>query len=376
MRFLMLNWRDPFNPLSGGAERVTQAYLGELARRGHDVHWFANDFAGSIPGQSIEGIQIHRGGGKGSSIFSARKWHRDQPRFDLVIDQHHGIPWFAPWWCRTHCVAYIHEVLGPIWNAFYPWPLSAIGRAQEAATHWLYRKVPFWTACESTRDHLKKHGVKSVEIIRYGVHTQPLDPLPPKPLAAPYYFMVVSRLAPNKRIDHAVLFLKECLSAGLPARLDIIGTGECHQSLVALVHKLGITEHVQFLGGLPEQEKDARLSKAHFLLHTSQREGWGLNVIEANALGTPALVYPVAGLIESTIHEQTGLVTNFESPKALLQTFQSILNNDRGYQEFRRHAQNRAREFHWSRVLPRAADWLEGAARGEVIGSPERSPRG
>ena len=25
MRFLMLNWRDPQNPLAGGAERVTQA---------------------------------------------------------------------------------------------------------------------------------------------------------------------------------------------------------------------------------------------------------------------------------------------------------------------------------------------------------------
>src|SRR5205814_4761488 len=27
MRFLMLNWRDPRNPLSGGAERVTLGYL-------------------------------------------------------------------------------------------------------------------------------------------------------------------------------------------------------------------------------------------------------------------------------------------------------------------------------------------------------------
>ena len=41
---------------------------------------------------------------------------------DLVIDQHHGIPWYAPWWCGTNCIAYIHEVLGPIWDAFYPWP--------------------------------------------------------------------------------------------------------------------------------------------------------------------------------------------------------------------------------------------------------------
>ena len=32
MRFLMLNWRDPENPLAGGAERVTLAYLAALVR--------------------------------------------------------------------------------------------------------------------------------------------------------------------------------------------------------------------------------------------------------------------------------------------------------------------------------------------------------
>ena len=36
MRFLMLNWRDPRNPLAGGAERVTHAYLCGLVERGSE----------------------------------------------------------------------------------------------------------------------------------------------------------------------------------------------------------------------------------------------------------------------------------------------------------------------------------------------------
>src|SRR5512144_128085 len=126
MRFLMLNWRDPMNPMAGGAERVTQGYLGALAERGHDVWWFANDFPGASPTDTVQGIKIVRGGGKGTSVLKAKQWYRRQKPFDLVIDQHHGIPWFAPWWCRTRCVAYIHEVLGPIWEAFYSWPLSTL----------------------------------------------------------------------------------------------------------------------------------------------------------------------------------------------------------------------------------------------------------
>jgi len=96
MRFLMLNWRDPKNPLSGGAERVTLAYLKALVARGHEVYWFAYDFPGTPREEMFEGIKIIRGGGKGTSIFAAKKWYRTQKKFDLVIDQHHGLAWFAP----------------------------------------------------------------------------------------------------------------------------------------------------------------------------------------------------------------------------------------------------------------------------------------
>ncbi len=174
MRFLMLNWRDPHNPKSGGAERVSQAYLAALVNRGHHVAWFANDFEGATPEEKIDGITIVRGGGKGSSVLRAMKWYRQQPRFDLVIDQHHGIPWFAPWWAKTNCIAYIHEVLGPIWGAFYSWPLSTAGRWQERWTHVLYRRVPFWVPSESTRKALLGHGVRQVTVIPNGTDTQPV----------------------------------------------------------------------------------------------------------------------------------------------------------------------------------------------------------
>ena len=65
MRFLMLNWRDPKNPLAGGAERVTLAYLVALVERGHEVFWFGNDFPGAAREEMFQGIKIVRGGGRG-----------------------------------------------------------------------------------------------------------------------------------------------------------------------------------------------------------------------------------------------------------------------------------------------------------------------
>ena len=362
MRFLMLNWRDPKNPLAGGAERVTLAYLVALAERGHEVFWFGNDFPGAAREEMFEGIKIIRGGGKGSSMLKAIQWYRQQPRFDLVIDQHHGIPWLAPWWCQTNCVSYIHEVLGPIWGSFYPWPVSAVGQWQERWTHWFYRKVPFWTACQATRDCLAAHGVQSIEMIPYGVNTVALPGLDEKPLTLPLRLIVVSRFAPNKRIDHAVRVMKCLAEKNIPAHLTIVGTGETEGLLRGLVKELRLEERVSFTGALGEKEKDEQLRQAHFLLHTSLREGWGLNVIEANAMGTTTVVYPVAGLVESTLHDETGIVAGAETPEAVAEALVAILARPEKYQLYRVKAWERAKTFHWSRVLSASSAWLEAQA--------------
>jgi glycosyltransferase involved in cell wall biosynthesis len=50
------------------------------------------------------------------------------------------------------------------------------------------------------------------------------------------------------------------------------------------------------------------MAAAHALLVPSVREGWGLVVSEANACGTPAIVYDVPGLRDSVRNDVTGLV--------------------------------------------------------------------
>jgi glycosyltransferase involved in cell wall biosynthesis len=86
---------------------------------------------------------------------------------------------------------------------FYPWPFSLVGQLQEQWTHWLYRRVPFWTASRFTRLLLKRNGVRQVQIIPYGVETW-LCRCWTKPLTPPLRLVTVSRLAPNKRVDHAI----------------------------------------------------------------------------------------------------------------------------------------------------------------------------
>jgi glycosyltransferase involved in cell wall biosynthesis len=364
MRFLMLNWRDPRNPQSGGAERVTLAFLRELKSRGHDVWWFANDFEGAAKEEVIDGLHLVRGGRRGTSILAARRWYRLQPRFDLVMDQHHGIPWFAPWWCRTNSVAYIHEVLGPIWKAFYRWPINAIGQTQERWTHWFYRRVPFWTPSESTKNALLKNGVREVKVLPNGTDATPLPALDPKDLSKPLRLVAVSRLAPNKRVDHALRAARALLDRNVPTTLTVVGGGEMADQLKRLAGELQIKEHITFTGSISEEAKNQELRQAHFLVHTSIREGWGLNVIEANAMGTPAIVYPVGGLVDSTVHNETGMVTETETPESIADEVIRFMGAPARYGRLRVQAWERSKTFQWQNVLPLTCDWLELQARG------------
>jgi len=280
----------------------------------------------------------------------------------LVIDQHHGIPWFAPWWSGTQCVAYIHEVLGPIWNAFYRWPISTIGRWQEYWIQKCYRRVPFWTPSESTRRALNQRGIPDVTVIPNGSDTKPLLILDAKPLNRPLQLATVCRLAPNKRVDHAIRAVHLLDRQGTDARLTVMGSGEMEQELRQLAAELGVGNRIVFAGLVAEEEKNASLRHAHFLLHTSIREGWGLNVIEANAMGTPAVVYPVHGLVDSTVHRETGIVTSTETPESVAAAIMDLAQYPDEYERLRRNAWERSKTFQWDQVLPLACAWLEKKA--------------
>jgi len=121
---------------------------------------------------------------------------------------------------------------------------------------------------------------------------------------------------------------------------------------------------VTFTGLLSEQEKDAHLRRSHLLVHTSLREGWGLNVLEANAMGTPAIVYPVDGLVDAVIHDETGIVAREETPASIADGIIELLKTPEKYQPFRVKACERTKSFHWDRILPGACDWLEKQAKG------------
>src|SRR5207237_10497208 len=93
-------------------------------------------------------------------------------------------------------------------------------------------------------------------------------------------------------------------------RLWLAGSGSdrYQRALADQAKRLNVADDVVFWGYVSEEEKRRLMTEAHALLMTSVREGWGLVVTEANACGTPAIVYEVAGFSESVRVETYGMV--------------------------------------------------------------------
>jgi glycosyltransferase involved in cell wall biosynthesis len=106
----------------------------------------------------------------------------------------------------------------------------------------------------------------------------------------------------------------------------------------------------------------------------SVREGWALVVTEANALGTPAVVYDRPGLRDSTIHERTGLVTD-PTATALGNAIARALREPDLYDRLRCGAIEWASTFTWDRASRAFENALSDAAADPEGSAAHRRPR-
>jgi glycosyltransferase involved in cell wall biosynthesis len=62
------------------------------------------------------------------------------------------------------------------------------------------------------------------------------------------------------------------------------------------------------MGKVDDSVKVDLMTRAHILLFTAVREGWGLIITEANARGTPVIAYDVPGVRDVVVSGQNGLL--------------------------------------------------------------------
>ena len=152
---------------------------------------------------------------------------------------------------------------------------------------------------------------------------------------------------------------------GVPFRLVIGGKGHQALYLQRLIDQLGLAEHVEMLGFIPDDELRRHLSCADlFVLPSRDLEGFGLVVLESMACGTPVLVSPIGGAREILGSLDPRFVLESVSPPDIADRIQALAEAALIGRESGSDAVLAvAREHSWDRFAARYEQWLSETPR-------------
>lgn len=338
---LVLNRRDIKNPLSGGAEIYTHEIFRRLTDK-YNVTHFSSAFRACEREQTTDNIRYVRRGNE----LTVHAWGlvyalRNRNRFDLLIDQFNGTGFMT--FAFRNSVILVHQLYERFWTAelgLLGWPL----RIAEPLLLKLYKNKPAIAVSDSTSEDLKRLGFKDIEIVHNGLDIIPPDKLPLKESSLTLIFL--GRLRKTKNPEDAIRAFTLIRKAVPDVKLLIAGDGPLYD---VLAKKYAGIENIRFLGFVDGTAKYDYLKKAHFLLVPSIREGWGQVVIQANAVGTPAIGYAVQGLKDSIQNDRTGaLVKNYEE---MSQKATELWKDTEKYQMMCRNALDWAGNFSWEKAV-------------------------
>jgi glycosyltransferase involved in cell wall biosynthesis len=337
------------NPEMGGAEVFTREVLKRWATAGHAVTLFAAEFKGCKSKETVDGIEILRKGGKYTVYHNAKKCYGtslSKEQYDIVIDEINTEPFMTPKFVKNgeKVFALIHQLAREYWFYETPFPISYFGY-YILEKRWLknYRTIPTITVSESSRKDLADMGFTRIFKVGEGLNFKPLEKVAAKenhPVA-----VFAGRLTKAKRPDYAIKAFEIVKSRIPDAELWIIGNGYFRETL-----KKRAFRGVEFFDNVTTDERRELIKKAWLLVNPSVREGFGLNIVEANALGVPCVAYDVAGLRDAIIHKETGLLVESGNINALAEGIIQVLTDEALRVRLSEEALEYSRDFSWDKV--------------------------
>ena len=337
MRIAFMSWRDLANEQAGGSEIFIDRLAVALMDLGHEVAHLCGGPVGIRPYPVFD-----MGGTFTQYVRAPFVHHRVARDWDLLVDTENGLPYFSPLWRNKPILVCVHHVHSEQWDQRFPRPLAAIGRFAEAKIMPLaYRRVPFMAVSPSTASALEDIGVdgKRIHVLHNGVDlpTVTVD----EPSAEPL-FICAGRLVPHKRID-LLLRVWDQVRPVVGGTLVVMGDGPERASLEALAG-----DGVIFTGRVDEDEKWRLLGSAWALIHPAHHEGWGIVIIEAGSVGTPALGFAVPGVRDAIVDGQTGILVHSESD--LARQWIALVNDCSLRNRLSEGARRYASGFRWEQV--------------------------
>lgn len=290
----------------GGGERRYYELAVRLARAGHDVHWYGMRYWDGPRTWRNEGVTYH-------GVCRPRRLYTDSGRRSILQALLFGVatlrlvarrydavdccafPYFSTFAARL-AVGARGGTLVSTWHEFWggDYWRSYLGRGgwvgeriERAATrmpaHIIAVSAPTAVRLEQAR------AAVSVTVLPNGVDGRALQAV--APTAATCDVIYVGRLCDYKDVELLLSGIAKLTATRPSLRCKIVGDGPHRPSLEAFVARHRLADRVQFTGAFASSDDVyAAMAGARVLVLPSRREGFGIVVVEANALGVPAVV--------------------------------------------------------------------------------------
>jgi glycosyltransferase involved in cell wall biosynthesis len=356
LSILIMNWRDIHHPAAGGAEVFTHEVATRWATAGHDVTLLTSRFEDAQKEEVIEGVKVIRRGNRFTVYGCAKEayLHELKGRNDVVIDEINTRPFLTPRYVNgeTHLFALIHQLAREFWSYETPFPVSIVGRYL-LEDYWLrqYADVPTLTVSPSTEADLKRLGFRDIGVVQEGLSFKPPSHIPEKQEWPTLIFL--GRLRRAKLPEQALKAFSSIKNRVPSAVLWVVGGGYLRRRLEKIA-----PPGVIFFGRVSAQAKQELLSRAHVLLVPAVREGWGLSILEASALGTPAVGYRVQGVKDAIVDGITGFTVPFGDTDELATAAMQILEDDTLRNRMASACILRAQQFDWGTTAAQMLDFI------------------
>lgn len=170
-------------------------------------------------------------------------------------------------------------------------------------------------------------------------------------LMAESYILSVARLVPGKDFKTVIEAGKILHEKGYRYKHYIIGDGELKEELQTLINKYQLSEQIFLLGA--RKNPYPWMKKADFFVHSANREGFGLVIVEAMSLGRAVIATscPV-GPAEILEYGKSGELFPLNNAKVLANHIASYIDDLPKRSHFAAASVVRAKDYSHERIMP------------------------
>ena len=128
----------------------------------------------------------------------------------------------------------------------------------------------------------------------------------------------------------------------------IVGDGTLRAEMEKKTEKLNLCDNVKFVGFVDHAKVEKYYDKLSVFIAVSERESFGVSVLEAAAKGIPSITSNIGGLTEVNLHNKTGIVIRPNKPYELADAIQKLYENKKMRHDLGLNAKKRVIEkFNW-----------------------------